>query len=88
MSKRKKFWMLFAEGQGSPTNKHDNYLDALAEAKRLMNSKNMTRCYILEAVGVVEAERNLYHEEITYEEQEQTEKTFEGQMLVAADATF
>lgn len=87
-SKHKKFWMLFAEGQGAPTNKHDNYVDALAEARRLMTSKNMVRCYILEATGVVESERTLYHEEITYDDQEQTEKTFEGQVFVAADATF
>ena len=70
MKKRKKFWMLFAEGSGSPTTKHEDYLTALAEAKRLMESKAIARIYILEAVGVVEAEviRNLYHEGIEYDE--------------------
>ena len=71
MKKRKKFWMLYAEGSGSPTTKHDNYLTALTEAKRLMDSKqSIARIYILEAVGVVEAEviRNLYHEGIEYDE--------------------
>lgn len=66
----KKFYMLFAEGGSNPQRKHDSYMDALIEAKRLMESGKMARVYILEVLGVVEAEviRNLHHMEIKYDE--------------------
>jgi protein-tyrosine phosphatase len=70
----KKMWMLYAEGGSSPTVKHEDYLTALMEAKRLMENKQLARVYIMEAIGVVEAEviRNLHHMEIKYGcEQEQ-----------------
>ena len=67
----KKFWMLFVEGQSSPTHKHESYLDALEEAKRIAGLKDFkgVRIYVLEAVGVIAVQHTveLVHKEIKYE---------------------
>ena len=50
-----KFWMLYVEGANSPTRKHESYLDALEEAKRMAGLRDFkgSRIYVLEAVGVI-----------------------------------
>jgi len=67
----KKFWMLFVEGQSSPTHKHEDYMTATLEAKRIMDQPNFkgARVYILEAKGLVEAKvtKEFTHTEIKYE---------------------
>ena len=67
----KKFWMLFVEGQSSPTHKHEDYMTATLEAKRIMDQPNFkgARVYILEATGLVEAKvtKEFTHNEINYE---------------------
>lgn len=66
-----KFWMLFVEGQSSPTHKHEDYMTATLEAKRIMDQPNFkgARVYILEATGLVEAKvtKEFTHTEIKYE---------------------
>ena len=44
----KKFWMLYAEGSGAPTQKHPDYMTAMLEAKRIMDQPNFkgARVYI------------------------------------------
>jgi len=67
----KKFWMLFVEGQSSPTRKHESYLDALQEARRIADASNFkgARIYVLEATGVMAVQRTveLVHKEIKYD---------------------
>ena len=67
----KKFWMLFAEGGSSPTHKHESYLDAIQEAKRIASANNYKGgcIYILEATGVIGVRRtvDLVHTEIKYD---------------------
>ena len=66
-----KFWMLFVEGQSSPTHKHEDYMAAMMEAKRLMDQPGFkgARVYVLEATGIVEARvtKEFTHTEIKYE---------------------
>lgn len=72
---KKKFWMLFVEGQSSPTHKHEDYMTAILEAKRIMDQPNFkgARVYVLEATGMVEAviTKEFTHTEITYEQEKQ-----------------
>lgn len=72
-----KFWMLFVEGQSSPTHKHEDYMTAMLEAKRLMDQSNFkgSRIYVLEATGMVEARvtKEFVHTEITYEQEKQNQ---------------
>jgi hypothetical protein len=67
----KKFWMLYAEGSGAPTQKHPDYMTAMLEAKRIMEQPQWkgARIYILESAGVIEAKitREYVHMEIGYE---------------------
>lgn len=72
---KRKFWMLFVEGQSSPTHKHEDYMTAMLEAKRLMDQSNFkgSRIYVLEATGMVEARitKEFIHTEITYGQEKQ-----------------
>jgi len=66
-----KFWMLYVEGASSPTRKHESYLDALNEAKRIASQPNYKggSLYILEPMGVVAVQRTIefVHKEIKYD---------------------
>lgn len=66
-----KFWMLYAEGGGAPHKKHGDYMEAMLEAKRIMDQPQWkgSRIYVLEASGVVEAKitKEFIHTEIKYE---------------------
>lgn len=72
-----KFWMLFVEGQSSPTHKHEDYMTAMIEAKRIMDQPNFkgSRVYVLEATGMVEARvtKEFMHTEIKYEQEKQNQ---------------
>lgn len=67
----KKFWMLYVEGASSPTRKHESYLDALNEAKRIAKETSYKggAIYILEPMGFISVQRTieLVHKEIKYE---------------------
>ena len=66
-----KFWMLYAEGGGAPQKKHGDYMEAMLEAKRIMDQPQWkgARIYVLEATGVVELQisKEFIHKEIKYE---------------------
>lgn len=54
---RSDFWMLYAEGGGAPTQKHDDFRVARSEAVRIVSSnRSVARVYILHADAVVERE--------------------------------
>lgn len=62
--------MLSADNGGAPNVRHEDYLSAMTEAKRLVELKEkITKVYILEAVGVINVEviKNMTHEEIKHD---------------------
>lgn len=67
----KKFWMLYAEGAGAPQHKHEDYLAALAEAKRIMSQASFkgSRVYVLEATAVIDmvVHKEMVMKEIKYD---------------------
>jgi hypothetical protein len=48
------FWMVFGEGAGAPTYKHNTEVGARTEANRLATLNSGRRFFVLEAVGVAE----------------------------------
>lgn len=46
-----RFWMVYGEGQGAPTYKHDNEQDAAAEAQRLALRYPGCAFYVLKGVA-------------------------------------
>lgn len=48
-----KFFMLYVDGQTSPTNKHSNEPEAIVEAERLLK-KTGKKVYVLSAVCALE----------------------------------
>ena len=49
-----RFWMVYGEGQGSPTARHKTFDSARTEAERLARIAPGVRFFILETVGAVE----------------------------------
>lgn len=74
---KRKFWMLYAEGGGAPSHKHEDYMAAMLEAKRIMSDDRWkgARIYVLEATGMVEAKitKEFMHTEIAYEQEKQNQ---------------
>lgn len=51
----KTFYMVYREGGGTPTKKHETEIDAIKEAERLISANNnVVKFFILKAVSKVE----------------------------------
>lgn len=52
MEQSDKFWMVYGEGQGAPTVRHESYETAKREAERLSRSVTGTRFFVMMPVSV------------------------------------